>query len=52
MENMHVLKQQYPKVNVRPYHFPAIYLFWVIYFISLSLSFLIYKMGMHLQLHR
>ena len=25
MENMHVLKQRYPKVNVRPYHFPAIY---------------------------
>lgn len=40
------MKLDYPKVNVRPYYLPAIYLFLMSYFIFLSPSVLIYKMGM------
>lgn len=32
MENMYILEPDHPKVNVRPDHFPAIYLFLVHYF--------------------
>ena len=40
MGNMYTWELDSPKVKIRPYHFPAICLFLLSYFISPSLSFI------------